>query len=136
MRRRLRGEERAPQAAGPGRGGGRPRCRAVGPGRLHGEHAGLAPNELQIGGNGPDGLGPPPRHSAAINAAELESASSKREAKSLKSCFVGLDNLPVLEPEYRAHSLGGESVQQTLLARALARRGHEVSMVVGDYGQA
>ncbi len=54
----------------------------------------------------------------------------------MKICLVGLDNLPVLAPEYRQHVIGGESVQQTLLARALARRGHEVSMVAADYGQA
>jgi glycosyltransferase involved in cell wall biosynthesis len=54
----------------------------------------------------------------------------------MKICLVGIDNLPVLAPEYREHRIGGESVQQTLLGRALARRGHEVSMVVHDYGQA
>jgi glycosyltransferase involved in cell wall biosynthesis len=54
----------------------------------------------------------------------------------MKICFVGLDNLPLLAPEYSQHHVGGESVQQTLLGRALARRGHEVSMVVADYGQA
>ncbi len=32
--------------------------------------------------------------------------------------------------------MAGEPVQQTLLAKALARRGHEVSMVVADHGQA
>ncbi len=53
----------------------------------------------------------------------------------MKICFVGLDNLPVLASEYRHHTIGGESVQQTLLGRALARRGHYVNMVVGDYGQ-
>jgi glycosyltransferase involved in cell wall biosynthesis len=53
----------------------------------------------------------------------------------MKICLVGLDNLPVLVPEYRQHYIGGESVQQTLLGRALARRGHNVSMVVADYGQ-
>lgn len=53
----------------------------------------------------------------------------------MKICLVGLDNLPVLAPEYRWHTVGGESVQQTLLARALAARGHEVSMVTADYGQ-
>src|SRR5712691_8112469 len=53
----------------------------------------------------------------------------------MKICLVGLDNLPVLAPEYRQHAIGGEAVQQTLLGRALARRGHDVSMVVGDYGQ-
>lgn len=50
-------------------------------------------------------------------------------------CLVGLDNLPVLAPEFRALAIGGESVQQTLLARALVRRGHEVSMVSADCGQ-
>lgn len=53
----------------------------------------------------------------------------------MKICFVGFDNLPALAPQYARHLIGGESVQQTLLARALARRGHDVSMVVGDYGQ-
>ena len=56
--------------------------------------------------------------------------------EAMKICLVGLDNLPVLVPEYREHAIGGETVQQTLLGRALARRGHDVSMVVGDYGQA
>lgn len=54
----------------------------------------------------------------------------------MKVCFVGMDNLPVLAPEYGMHGIGGEQVQQTLLAKALARRGVEVSMVVFDYGQA
>jgi glycosyltransferase involved in cell wall biosynthesis len=50
-------------------------------------------------------------------------------------CLLGLDNLPALAPEFRGHAIGGESVQQTLLARALVRRGHEVSMVTADCGQ-
>lgn len=50
-------------------------------------------------------------------------------------CLIGLDNLPVLAPEVRGQAIGGESVQQTLLARALARRGHQVSMVTADCGQ-
>jgi len=53
----------------------------------------------------------------------------------MKVCFVGLDNLPVLAPQFRQHTIGGESVQQTLLAKALALRGNDVSMVVSDYGQ-
>jgi glycosyltransferase involved in cell wall biosynthesis len=53
----------------------------------------------------------------------------------MKICLVGLHNLSVLAPGYRNHVVGGEPVQQTLLARALAHRGHEVSMVVADYGQ-
>ncbi|MGQ0749515.1 MAG: glycosyltransferase family 4 protein [Betaproteobacteria bacterium] len=53
----------------------------------------------------------------------------------MKICFIGFDNLPMLAPEFEQYHLGGESVQQTLLARALARRGHDVSMIVTDYGQ-
>lgn len=53
----------------------------------------------------------------------------------MKICFVGLDNLPVLAKEFASFGVGGEQVQQTLLADAFIRRGHEVSMVVYDYGQ-
>lgn len=53
----------------------------------------------------------------------------------MKICFIGFDNLPMLAPEFEQYHLGGESVQQTLLARALARRGHDISMIVTDYGQ-
>lgn len=53
----------------------------------------------------------------------------------MKICLVGLDNLPMLAAEYQRETVGGESVQQTLLARALARRGHAVTMVVADHGQ-
>jgi glycosyltransferase involved in cell wall biosynthesis len=59
-----------------------------------------------------------------------------RDRRTLPSiCFVGLRNLPVLAREYGQLGAGGAEVQQTLLARALARRGLRVSMVVGDYGQ-
>jgi len=54
----------------------------------------------------------------------------------MKICFLGLDNLPLLDPRYEERGVGGEQVQQTLLARSLARRGHDVHMIVGDWGQA
>lgn len=53
----------------------------------------------------------------------------------MKICFLGYGSLPVLAKEYNRHGIGGEQVQQTLLAKALRQRGHEVSMVVYDYGQ-
>jgi glycosyltransferase involved in cell wall biosynthesis len=53
----------------------------------------------------------------------------------MKVCFVGLENLPVLAREYNRYGIGGEQVQQTLLAKALVARGYQVSMVVRDYGQ-
>jgi glycosyltransferase involved in cell wall biosynthesis len=56
-------------------------------------------------------------------------------SSAMKICLLGLDNLPVLAPGEATGSVAGEPVQQTLLACALARRGHEVSMVVADHGQ-
>lgn len=53
----------------------------------------------------------------------------------MKICFLGLDNLPALSQEFGHLGVGGEQVQQTLLAKALVRRGHEASMIVFDYGQ-
>jgi glycosyltransferase involved in cell wall biosynthesis len=50
-------------------------------------------------------------------------------------CFVGLNNLPLLAPPYAHLRTGGAELQQTLLARALAHRGWQVSMVVADRGQ-
>ena len=41
----------------------------------------------------------------------------------------------MLAPEFEQHGIGGAELQQTLLAKALVRRGFQVSMVVGDYGQ-
>jgi glycosyltransferase involved in cell wall biosynthesis len=51
-------------------------------------------------------------------------------------CFVGLGNLPLLAPEYADRPAGGAELQQALLAKALARRGISVSMIVADWGQA
>ena len=53
-----------------------------------------------------------------------------------KICFVGLDNYPVFNSDCGGEYFGGESVQQTLLAKAFADLGYEVSMVVKDHGQA
>ncbi|HEX9183871.1 MAG TPA: glycosyltransferase family 4 protein [Burkholderiales bacterium] len=54
----------------------------------------------------------------------------------MKICLLGLNNLSVLAPAREDSLVGGEPVQQTLLAKALARRGHDVSMIVADLGQA
>jgi len=50
-------------------------------------------------------------------------------------CFVGEDNYPVLNPSHAHEYFGGESVQQTLLAKAFLQLGYRVSMVVKDHGQ-
>ncbi len=50
-------------------------------------------------------------------------------------CFVGMDNYPVLNPHMGSTRIGGESLQQTLLAREFVAMGYAVSMVVRDFGQ-
>lgn len=60
-------------------------------------------------------------------------AGAPRPARSI--CFVGINNLPALAPEFAHLGTGGAELQQTLLAKALARRGVDVSMVVADLGQ-
>ena len=53
-----------------------------------------------------------------------------------KICFIGLDNYPVLNPNLEGkHTIGGESVQQVLLAKAFSQLGYEASMLCFDYGQ-
>jgi glycosyltransferase involved in cell wall biosynthesis len=44
-------------------------------------------------------------------------------------------NLQALAPEYAHLGIGGAELQQTLVAKALVKRGLKVSMVVADYGQ-
>ena len=66
-------------------------------------------------------------------AEQLSSNSLQPNRRSI--CFVGMSNLPVLARQYNKHPIGGEQVQHTLLARALAKRGYRVSMVTADYGQ-
>src|ERR1700704_6319830 len=56
--------------------------------------------------------------------------------ESMRICFVGIANLPALAPEYAHLGIGGAELQQSLVAKALVKRGLQVSMVVGDYGQA
>jgi glycosyltransferase involved in cell wall biosynthesis len=62
-------------------------------------------------------------------------AAQRPEAVRPSVCFVGFSNLAVLAPEVDPSSASGEPLQHTLLATALARRGHRVSMVVLDHGQ-
>lgn len=50
-------------------------------------------------------------------------------------CFFGLGNLSFLTRAYEMPQAGGAELQQALLAKALAKRGWPVSMVVADFGQ-
>ncbi len=52
-----------------------------------------------------------------------------------KICFVEAHGYSVLNSETRRSTTGGESIQHSLLARAFAERGWQVSMVSQDVGQ-
>ncbi len=53
----------------------------------------------------------------------------------MRICLVSLRALPALSEEHKHERLGGEEVQHAQLAAALTRLGHEVRLVVGDFGQ-
>jgi len=53
----------------------------------------------------------------------------------LRICLVSLRALPALSVQHKHHRVGGEEVQHAQLASALARLGHDVHLVVADFGQ-
>ncbi len=53
----------------------------------------------------------------------------------MRICLVKLGALPALSQDYKRHRIGGEEVQHAQLAAALTRLGHEVTLVVADFGQ-
>jgi glycosyltransferase involved in cell wall biosynthesis len=53
----------------------------------------------------------------------------------MKICLVKLCALPALSEDQKHEWVGGEEVQHAQLAVALAKLGHEVRLVVADYGQ-
>jgi glycosyltransferase involved in cell wall biosynthesis len=53
----------------------------------------------------------------------------------MRICLVNLGALPALSEEYKHARVGGEEVQHAQMAVALTRLGHEVRLVVADFGQ-
>ncbi len=52
----------------------------------------------------------------------------------MKICFVALNLYPVLDNDADERSIGGAELQQAIIARALRRKGHEISVITLDYG--
>lgn len=53
----------------------------------------------------------------------------------MRICLVSLRALPALSEAHKYERLGGEEVQHALLSKALVKRGHDVRLVVADFGQ-
>lgn len=53
----------------------------------------------------------------------------------MRICLVNLRALPALSEEHKHERVGGEEVQHAQLAEALARMGHDVQLIVADFGQ-
>ncbi|MFO1217421.1 MAG: glycosyltransferase family 4 protein [Burkholderiaceae bacterium] len=53
----------------------------------------------------------------------------------MKICLISLNSLPAISREHQHLYSGGAEVQLAQLAIALSKLGHEVSLVVGDFGQ-
>lgn len=79
-----------------------------------------------------------PTHFEFSNVARHVAESSSTVTDSRRKthvCLIGLNNLSVLAPHYDKTGAAGEPVQHTLLARALIKRGYDVSMITADHGQ-
>lgn len=50
-------------------------------------------------------------------------------------CFIGPNAFPLLAGDRRTELIGGAELQQVIVARGLAARGYEVSMICLDFGQ-
>ncbi len=67
--------------------------------------------------------------------APAPSPSSPERARKAHVCFLAPTTWPVLSGSSAIRVVGGAEVQQSMIAPALARRGHRVSMICLDYGQ-